>query len=138
MRRNLRRRLACRAISAQNRLVQRLRLRLWVDIQFVFQRLEAGFVLADGPRPIAHPSQQSHNSALGGFVERVERQPAAGIRQGRCGISGLGVALHEFFERAGQFTPEIFGLLALPVLEWGGIRHTETGQEVAAIEPNRA
>ncbi len=68
------------------------------------------------------------------FVERVQRQAAVRVGQGRSQVALLDMAAHEARQHRAQIAAQMLGLEDLPFVELGAVGQREAGQEVVAVE----
>ena len=71
---------------------------------------------------------------MGRLLERVERQPPAGMRDRGIRLSGRLERRHEPVEGALELRSQLSGGVALPVVEADAVAEPEAGEQVVAVE----
>jgi len=109
------RRAGCRlGIAALDRIAQRRRVAVRRDAEIAVERARTLAVLTQRGGALAGSRMQSHERAMRRFVERIEREPPAGIRD--C-VHRVALLMGEPLERAPELLPERLGLGRLPFVE---------------------
>jgi hypothetical protein len=108
-----------------------------LDPELLLQDPLAGLELAQGgPAPVA-PGVDAHELAVGGLVQRVQDQPAAGGVDRPVPVVLADLGRGQALQRPGELAPQPLGLEVLPVVEAGAVAQAEPGQEVAPVQRGR-
>ena len=120
--------------AGPNLLIEGRRLLGGCESQFLLEDARALLVLAQRGRPLAGLVVQLHQGAVGRLVQRVERQPAPGVRDGRLDLTLGTVSTHELLEGRCQILAQPFGLEELPLVEGWAVGQGEPRHKVPPIE----
>ncbi len=101
------------------------------DAQLARERAHALPVLLERGRAVAAQRVQPDHGAVSGLVQRVEVEPAAGVRERGRPVARRLARLHEPAEHRGELASQPVRLAALPVLERGRVPEAEALEEVA-------
>ena len=106
-------------------LVQPGCLPLWGHAQFTLEYALTFLVLAQGRGPLFGSGIQSHQAAVGWFVQGVQRQPAPGIRDGRPVLALISKLASQTLQPARQIGTQPVALKELPLVEGGAVAQGE-------------
>src|SRR5262245_38084356 len=102
--------------------------------EFIPQQLAGLFILTQGGGLLAGLCVELHESAVGVFVERVERQPAASNGYRGLMVMRGGMRPGTLFQYHTQVPVQALSLEGLPVIKLRAIGQTEAGQEIGGIK----
>jgi hypothetical protein len=114
--------------------VQRRGFFLRVGTKLIGKGANALLILTECGAVLPGPGVQPHERALRRFVQRVERHPAPGMRDGVGYRAGSQVGLHKLFEHLAVELVQAFALEELPLVELPAVRQREASQEFVAVE----
>jgi hypothetical protein len=107
------------------------------ETQFCLEDPHTLLVLAQSGGTLTGLGVQLHQMPVDWLVQRVERQPAPGVGDGRLVFPLGAVSAHQSLQRARQFIPQSLGLEELPLVVRRAVAQREPGHKVVAIQLHR-
>ena len=104
--------------------------------QFLFQRLHTDLVLAHGSGLVIGLGVELHQRSVRWLVQRIQSQPAPGIRDGFLILAGLTVQHQQALQCTCKRQSQLFRLEQLPVVEVRATLQAETCQKTVLVERN--
>src|SRR5438874_10026352 len=135
-RRHLARRLVAHG-AGFDRVAKGAGLRHRRDPELLIEQAHRRAVLAQRGRPVARARVEAHEISVRGLVQRVDREPALRVVDGRSEIALALGARREAGERIAILRAERVALGGLPVVELRAVAEGEALEEVAAIQTDR-
>ncbi len=117
--------------------IQLRRLSQRFDVEFLLQHAPALLILPQGGRALTRQRIQLHQLAVRGLMQRIDRDPAARVREGGFIVMLRRESAHQPIERADQLAAQLLGLKERPIVEVATVAQTESGQKILAIKIDR-
>src|SRR5262249_8521570 len=114
---------------------QSLKRFIWLDPKLLGQNRLAGAVYLEGGGAASGIKVQFHETEVGSFIQRRERDPAACRLDGRCDILARGVSLIQSLQDGVHPDVMDFTSHAYPVVKFGSVTQRESFKKVASVEP---
>ena len=109
-------------------------LRERADAELAVEHAYAVAVLAQRLGPAPARRVEADQCPVGGLVQRIEGEAAAGVGDGVGGPAARLERVHEPVERPLELRPQLSGRIPLPVVEADAVAQPEPGQKVVAVK----